>query len=214
MRNIISVIVAGLLLTGCLAKEGSSFAGEQSANTTGNTPPTIAGKAPSAVKYGNRYEFVPSASDADGDPLTFDVRNLPAWATFDTSTGKISGLPTIANIGVYENIVVSVSDGVDSASLKGFAVTVNQSASGQITLSWDAPTENMDGSALTDLAGYRIYYGKNPGQYDQQIQIENPSVTTYVVDELDSTTYYFAATAFNSSGVESSFSSEITRSVN
>lgn len=213
MRNIISVIVAGLLLTGCLAKEGSNFAGDQSADTAGNSPPTISGRAPSAVRYGNRYQFTPNASDPDGDPLTFDVRNLPVWATFDKSTGKISGQPTMADLGVYSDILVSVSDGVASTSLPKFSVAVNQSSSGSITLSWVPPTENVDGSPLTDLAGYVIYYGKSSGIYDQYIQIDNPSVSVFVVDNLDSTTYYFSATAFNSSGVESPFSGEITQTV-
>jgi hypothetical protein len=73
--------------------------------------------------------------------------------------------------------------------------------------------ENTDGSALTDLAGFKIYFGRNAGRYDQQIQIDNPSVSVYVVEELDPTTYYFTATAFNSAGVESPFAGEIVETI-
>ena len=100
-----------------------------------------------------------------------------------------------------------------SASLPVFSITVSQTAEGVVTLSWVAPTENSDGSPLMDLAGYKIYLRKNSGSYDQEIQIDNPSITTYVVEQLSPATYYFAATAFNSSGVESSFSDEVTRTV-
>jgi hypothetical protein len=68
--------------------------------------------------------------------------------------------------------------------------------------------------ALMDLAGYKIYYRKSSGSYVQEVRIDNPSISTYVVDQLSPDTYYFAATAFNTSGVESSFSSEVARTVN
>jgi len=159
------------------------------------------------------YEFVPSASDADGDTLTFDIQNKPNWAKFDSSTGKLYGQPTLANVGDYGSIVVSVSDGTSSASLPAFSVAVTQTANGTVTLSWTAPTQNSDGSALTDLAGYKIYYRKNSGSYDQAVRLDNPSITTFVVEQLSPATYYFAATAFNSTDVESSFSTEVVRTV-
>ena len=66
-----------------------------------------------------------------------------------------------------------------------------------------------------DLSGYNIYVGTNSDTYDyMEIRLDNPGLTTYVVESLEPGTYYFAATAFNSSGVESSFSGEIVRTVN
>jgi hypothetical protein len=87
--------------------------------------------------------------------------------------------------------------------------------SGSVTLSWQPPTENADGSPLTDLSGYNIYVGVAPNTYDyMEIRLDNPGLTAYVVDNLDPGTYYFAATALNSSGVESTFSGEVVRTVN
>jgi hypothetical protein len=160
------------------------------------------------------YEFEPNAADADGDSLSFQVTNKPNWASFDASTGRLSGQPTLDNVGTYGDIVISVSDGIASSSLRAFSVTVSQTALGNVTLSWAAPTQNSDGSALMDLAGYKIYYGKSSGIYDHEIRIDSPSVTTYVVDNLVPDTYYFAATSFNTSGVESEFSGEAVRTVN
>jgi hypothetical protein len=110
--------------------------------------------------------------------------------------------------------MISVSDGTASRSLPAFSITVNQTALGNVTLSWVAPTQNADGSPLMDLAGYKIYYGTNSRSYDHEIRIDNPGITTYVVDNLVPDTYFFAATSFNSSGVESAYSGEAVRTVN
>lgn len=87
--------------------------------------------------------------------------------------------------------------------------------SGSVTLAWQPPTENADGSALTDLSGYNIYIGTISNNYEyMEVRLDNPGLTAYVVENLEPGTYYFAATAFNSSGVESAFSGEVVRTVN
>jgi len=72
----------------------------------------------------------------------------------------------------------------------------------EATVSWDANTEK-------DLNGYKIYYGTNSGNYDNEIDVGND--TSYTVANLDSnTTYYFAVTAYDFSGNESRFSEEVS----
>ena len=95
----------------------------------------------------------------------------------------------------------------------GGSVTVNQVGFGSATLSWTPPTQNTDGSPLTDLASYKIYYGNESGNYQTTIQIDNPGITIYVVENLTPNTYYFVMTAINSSGVESGFSNEASEQV-
>ena len=75
---------------------------------------------------GTAYSFTPSATDADGNPLTYSIANKPAWASFSTSTGRLSGTPAASNVGTYANIVISVSDGRASASLPAFAINVQE----------------------------------------------------------------------------------------
>ena len=111
------------------------------------------------VLAGQSYSFIPSGSDPDGDPLTFAVSNLPSWAAFSTSTGRISGTPTSANVGTYNDIVISASDGRTTSSLQSFAITVTAVTNGSATLSWTPPTRNTDGSTLQNLAGYRHLLG-------------------------------------------------------
>jgi hypothetical protein len=80
-------------------------------------------------------------------------------------------------------------------------------------LNWTPPSENEDGSQLTDLAGYHIYWSRAGESYGQPVTINNPSVTRYVVEGLTPGTYEFVATAVNRAGIESRFSNVITRVV-
>ena len=88
-----------------------------------NRAPTITGTPPTAVLQGTAYTFTPTAADPDGDTLTFSIANQPAWAAFDTATGRLSGTPGAGDVGTTSGIVISVSDGSLSASLAAFALT-------------------------------------------------------------------------------------------
>jgi len=216
VRNSLIILLTGLLLGACLSDEGSSLVRNDTAanGPSGNSSPTISGNPPPAVLVSEMYDFTPNAYDPDGDPLTFTITNKPNWASFEASTGRLSGQPTLGNVGTVGNIVISVSDGKASSSLRAFSVTVSQTALGNVTLSWVAPTQNTDGSPLMDLAGYKIFYGTSSRNYDHEIRLDNPSMTTYVVENLVPNTYYFAAKSFNSSGIDSDYSGEAVRSVN
>lgn len=199
------VVLSAVLLGGCGGGDGGSKE-SASANppaSSGNAAPTISGTAGSSAVAGQAYSFQPSASDANGDQLTFSVSNLPGWATFDAATGRISGTPTAAQVGAYSNITVSVSDGSASTSLAPFSITVSELGTGTATLSWTPPTQNSDGSALTNLAGYQVLYGRTATDLNQTIRLDNPSINSYVVENLSAGTWYFAVVAVNSTGVTS-----------
>lgn len=79
--------------------------------------------------------------------------------------------------------------------------------SGVVTLNWTPPTENTDGSSLLDLTGYKIYYGISEDDLSSSIIVDNPGLTSYVLENLDAdTTYYFVITAVNSENLESDLS--------
>lgn len=212
-------LCVGAALTGCKSGGGgdsASVAPATSVPTTPTTPttptpsnsaPTIAGAAATSVRVSTAYTFAPTASDANGDALTFQIQNKPAWATFNTITGQLSGTPT--TVATFQNIMISVSDGKASASLPAFSIQVTAAPAaqtGSATLSWVAPTTNTDGSALTNLSGFVIAYGTSAGSLTQSITVSNPSVSTYVIESLPAGTYFFAVKAYTSSGVESSLS--------
>lgn len=78
------------------------------------------------------------------------------------------------------------------------------------SLSWTAPTTHTDGTPLTDLAGYKVHIGSASRQYDQKLDVGK--ATNYTVSNLtDGGTYYFAVTAYNTSGVESTYSNEASK---
>jgi hypothetical protein len=79
-------------------------------------------------------------------------------------------------------------------------------ATGRVALSWTPPTENTDGSALSNLSGYRVYFGTRADALTQSVQITNPGLTAYVIENLPQGTTYFAVAAYNASGAESALS--------
>ena len=178
-----------------------------------NESPTISGSPASSVLQDTQYAFTPSASDPDSDPLTFSISGRPSWASFNSQTGRLSGTPDSADIGTYNNIVISVSDGEFTASLPAFSVTVQAIALGSATLSWTPPTTNTDGSTLTDLAGYKIYWGTTPGVYTSSVTVPFNNISSYVLENLTPDTYYFVSAAYDSTGSESDYSNMATKTI-
>jgi Putative Ig domain len=187
------------MLGGCLGSGGGSGG---SGESKGNQPPTIAGVPPPATLRREKYEFLPSASDPDGDRLRFSIRQKPPWARFDHATGRIYGQPQGKDVGEYIDIKISVTDGKREASLPPFSITVYHSGDESATLSWLPPTENADGSVLTDLNGYYIYIGQTPDVNQRIIRLGNEGLTRYVVEKLYPSTWYFAMSAYNKQGHE------------
>jgi hypothetical protein len=181
--------------------------------TGSNLPPTISGHPVTSINVGSAYSFTPTASDADHNSLTFSIKSKPDWATFSAKSGMLSGIPAAVDVGTYGNIVISVSDGRTSVSLPAFSVAVNQISTGNVTLDWTAPTENTDGTVLTNLAGYRLHYGVAPDKLTQTVMITNPGLTSYVVDNLASGTWYFAVSSYTAAGTESAVSGIVSTNI-
>lgn len=230
-----------------------------------NRAPVISGTPATSVAVGASCSFQPTATDADGNTLGFSIANKPTWASFSTTTGRLSGVPTTA--AVHSGIVISVSDGKVTTSLPAFTLTVTgvanraptirgspatsiavgsayafspsasdadgdaltfsiankpawatfsiavtQVATGSSTLSWMAPTQNTDGSALTNLSGYRIYYGTSATSLTQSIDLPSAGILTYVLGNLSPATWYFAVKAV-AGGVESNLSNVASKTI-
>ena len=181
-----------------------------------NAAPVISGKPLAAVTAGSNYVFQPGAVDADGDALTFSITNKPGWASFNTATGRLGGTPANSAAGTYRNIVIAVTDGIDSAALPAFSVRVDAATSqtGSFTLNWNAPVARADGSplSLSAIDGFRIYYGNSPGNYPGVYDVTNGSAQSATVNNIPVGTYYVAMTTYDNTGLESGYSAAITKS--
>ena len=85
------------------------------------------------------------------------------------------------------------------------------SATGSVSLAWDVPTTYVDGTPVTGLVGYKVYYGTASRTYTHIIDVG--TVPSCTVNFLSHTTYYFAITAYDSSGIESDYSTELSKTI-
>jgi hypothetical protein len=114
-----------------------------------NRAPTISGSPVASVTAGTAYSFTPTGSDPDGQTLTYSIANRPAWASFSTSTGRLSGTPGDAHVGTASAIVISVSDGVLSAALPPFSIRVDARPNQPPVISGTPSTAVTVGSAYS-----------------------------------------------------------------
>ena len=84
---------------------------------------------------------------------------------------------------------------------------------GNATLSWEAPTTTTNGETLTNLSGYRIYYGVSEDDLSQVVQLAGVGIQTYVIDNLGQGTWFFAIRAVTTQGVESSLSDIVSKTI-
>jgi hypothetical protein len=105
----------------------------------------------------------------------------------------------------------------DTSAITGSTVGLRPwgpvSPPGTVTISWEPPTENTNGTALTDLAGFNIHYGTQSQNYTSTIQVANPGITRYVVENLPAGTYYFAVSGYTATGEDSTYSPQVTATV-
>jgi hypothetical protein len=174
--------------------------------TTPDAPKlTLTGTPATSIAVGAKYSFQPAVSAA-GEGASFTIQGQPSWAEFNATTGALSGTPTAGDEGLSSKVTISAKDSVSSASIGPFTIVVTAPANGTASLSWSAPTDNSNGSPITGLAGYNIYYGTDPSNLTKSIDVAGATTTTYTVTGLTAGTYYFAVSAYNSEGVDSPLS--------
>jgi len=179
--------------------------------------PAISGTPPTSVATGSTYAFEPSAKDPNGKTLSFSVKNKPAWASFSIANGLLDGKPSSTQTGTYSDIIISASNGQYSTALPAFSIAVKpastSSGSGTAKVSWVLPTENSNGTALTDLAGVRIYYGTSESDLSKSLQVSGTSTRSYTVSGLGAGTWYFGAEAYTTTGMASRLSSLVSKRI-
>jgi hypothetical protein len=119
--------------------------------------PTISRTPPASVTVGSYYNFQPAAYDRDGDRLTFSIQNKPSWLVFYPDTGRNGRTETAANIRTSSMIDSRVTDGVSTASLPAFSITVRAATTNR------APTISRTPPASVTVGSY---YNFQPAAYD------------------------------------------------
>lgn len=135
LPNLLLCAAISVLVAACGDGSGGSSTSATNASTpptasdtASMNPPSISGTPETTVIAGAKYQFQPSASDTDGDALTFSVDNLPAWAIFDAASGALSGTPGSTSVGSYQSIIIRVSDGKAISQLPPFTIQVTPPA--------------------------------------------------------------------------------------
>ena len=179
---------------------------------------TISGPSASSVIAGSAYSFTPTTTGTPVKSLYFQIKNKPAWATFSVVNGSLKGTPSSAQVGTYGNIQITDTDGKSVGYSPMFSITVKPATSttttGTATVSWTHPTQNTNGSTLTNLAGYRLHYGTSSSNLSTVVQIPSAATTSYALKNLTAATWYFAITAYTATGVESAMSQVVSKAVN
>ena len=103
------MLLAGLALAGC------NSGGENEIPAPENSAPLFSSSAGLTASTDTMYSYDIVASDADGDTLAVSVTELPAWLTYDSAAGTLSGTPELANVGEH-TITILASDGVAETS--------------------------------------------------------------------------------------------------
>lgn len=148
-----SIGIAALLLV--LAGCGGGGGNGNNNSGTPDAPPTISGTPATSVVAGDAYSFTPAVDNPSGGTLTYSIQNLPSWTTFNSATGRLNGTPTSADVGIFANIVLSVTNGTSpDASLPAFTITVVPAATATAyTVSYNG-NGGTGGSVPTDANRY------------------------------------------------------------
>jgi hypothetical protein len=155
-----------------------------------------------------------TTEDADGEIASViwqQVSGMTVELENNTSNATSFQAPSLEVADGNQELVfeITVTDNLGATHTDEVIVIVEPVAQsfGIATISWTAPTENTDGSELTDLAGFKVYYGVAPDALDESITVEDAATYALVIDNLAAgNTYYFAVSAFNANSSESELS--------
>lgn len=209
------VTVLALSASACLMDDDKVQDVRYIDDASGETPGvTVAITKPGTAQVDTEDTDIDIAGTASADVAIASI----AWENDLGGSGMAAGTAAWQATGIplklgKNTITVSATTADGDSTVD--QVVVNRESVGKksVTISWNAPSQRTNGAPLKDLAGYRIYYGRMSETYDYEVEIKNPGVVTYVIEDLVPGKWYFVATAIDSAGVESAFSNEVVRSI-
>ncbi|MFT6550445.1 MAG: hypothetical protein ACJA1I_000472 [Zhongshania marina] len=172
--KIVTIFTLCLVLFACGGGGGGSSAPDV------NIAPSISGAPANHITVGENYRFAPTFSDPNSDTLTFSIINKPSWAEFDVATGILSG--TADQLGITENISISVSDGEFTTSLPAFSLRVHEIENSTISIRISGASNLYDFDVVLneDEANEQVLSIQGNGDYsfEEQVNYKQP----YAVD--------------------------------
>ena len=145
--------------------------------------------------------------------VTVTLAGAPTYTTTFSSSTTFSRVVTLKfRADAPGTLRVTYSQTAGTGSINMQAAALSQAASSTI-LTWAAPALNSDGSPLTDLAAFKVYWGTTQGAYSQSTKIASATARTYTVNGLTTGKWYFVVTALNSTGDESPYSSVWSKTI-
>src|SRR5882757_9330459 len=201
IRNVVLCTLATLTLAAC---GGGSDSGSAAATSTASD--SVAGLVSPNVGMIDRSQGV-DATENTSASNTAVVSTATAVASNTSGTASSSGSATGT---------ASTTSGTGTTVASNTKVTPpvkTTTTTGVATLDWLPPTQNSDGSVLTNLAGYTVYYGTSPSNLSQSVKVTNPGLSAYSVTNLTSGTWYFAVTSYSADGVESVRTSTVSTTI-
>ena len=180
---------------------------------------TLATMALAACGGGSSGSSSSAAASADTDMTSALV--APNVGMIDRSQGSDSSesAASVATVSSNTAATTPATAATTPASPGASVGTVTKvttpikTLNGVATLDWMPPTENNDGSALTNLAGYTVYYGTDRNDLSQSVKVSNPGLASYTVTGLTSGTWYFAVTSYSADGVESTRTTTVSTTI-
>lgn len=146
-----------------------------------------------------------TASPTSGiSPLPVTLTWTSTGATTCIASGDWSGTKVLNGTQTFATVTTA----------KTYTLTCTE-GSGTAKATWTAPTQNTDGSALTNLAGFKLFYATSLAALPNAspVLINNKLTTTYDVTGLGAGTWYFGLKAFSSTGVDSVMSNTASKVV-
>jgi len=128
----------------------------------------------------------------------------------DNEQAVIQNLSSTATL--TENFIVRSIDGTTHAiTITIYGVDETSNTPSDINVTWTAPAEREDNNplSLSEIAGYKIYYGTTQGQYTSDITINDSTAISYTFTDLTPDTRYFVLTTLDTDGRESQYSTEV-----
>jgi VCBS repeat-containing protein len=168
----------------------------------------VSGKLDISDSNAGEAAFIAATASGNYGSLTINAAGNWNYAAVNDQT-VIQNLDTGASLS--DKLTVSSLDGTTHTVTIAISGADETSTTANIDLSWVAPVEREDNEpiSLSEIAGYKIYYGTTQGQYPNNVTINDGSAVDYTFQTFTAGTYYFVVTTIDTEGRESGFSTEV-----